>query len=95
MISLEQCSGCRDDFYNGHNSLNVKRCWNAKTGRMVTRYRIGTWTRPTEPKAFTEVRVPSCFNQTGEHFYDRLPNFVKLEDVVRRTKTAKARSVTP
>lgn len=85
MIKIEACSGCRDDFYNGSRGMNG-RCWHAKTGHMVTRYRIGTWTTPTTPRAFAEVRVPSCYHQQGAHFYDRLPDFVKRADVVRKQK---------
>lgn len=79
MIPLARCSGCRDDFYN-----NGTRCWSAKTGRMVTRYAIGTWTMPSQPGAFTEVSVPSCYHRDGTHYYDRVPDFVKSEDIVRR-----------
>ncbi len=83
MIPLARCSGCRDDFYNRKNPLGVSRCWFAKTGRMVKRYATGTWTMPASKGAFTEVRVPSCYNRTGTHYTDRLPHFVKAEDVIR------------
>ena len=34
-----------------------------------------------------EVRRPSCYHQVNDHcFYNELPNFVKLEDVIRRRK---------
>lgn len=86
MIKLEQCRGCRDDFYNGNNPMGVARCWYAEDGRMVTRYRIGTWTRPTEPGAFTEVRVPSCYRQDGQHFSATVPAFVRAEDIVKERR---------
>lgn len=83
-ISLEQCRGCRDDFYNQPgNALNGKRCWHAEKGEVVTRYAIGTWTMPGEKGAFTEVEVPSCYNRDGTHYYKSLPDFVKADDVIR------------
>lgn len=85
MITREQCRGCYDDHYNiAGNSCSGDRCWHAKSGRMVTRYAIGTWTVPTQPKAFREIRVPSCYHRDGEHYYEKLPDFVRIEDVVRR-----------
>lgn len=62
------------------------RCWSAKSGRMRTRYAIHYMTAPTEPRAFAEVRKPSCYRQSALVFYDKLPDFVKLKDVVRKEK---------
>lgn len=81
---LAKCRGCRDDFYNGHNPMGVKKCWGLKTAKMVTRYEIGTWTQPDRPGAFTEVRGLSCWHAEGTHFYEKLPSFVKPEDVNRK-----------
>lgn len=82
MITREQCRGCEDDFYNSDRST-TGRCWSSETGKMVTRYQIGTWTEPARPGAFTEVKRPSCYRQKGSAFYDKLPSFVKAADVVR------------
>jgi hypothetical protein len=83
---LEKCRGCRDDFYNDKNPMGVKRCWGLKTAKMVTRFRIGTWTVPTQPFAFTEVRKLSCWHADGSHFYEKLPDFVKRSEVKRLEK---------
>lgn len=80
------CSGCEDNFYNGRNPYGVTECWNFKSAKLKRRYRTDTWTLPTTPGAFTEVLVPNCYRQKGVHFSDSLPNFVKLEDVVRMPK---------
>jgi hypothetical protein len=80
---LKHCVGCRDDFYNDKNPMGVKRCWGLKTAKMVTRYRTGTWTRPTEPGAFTECKVLNCYHQDGQHYIETLPDFVKRKDVIR------------
>lgn len=79
---LQHCAGCRDDFYNGNNPLGVQRCWGLKTAEMVTRFRIGTWTEPDRPGAFTKVDGLSCWHAKGLHFYKELPDFVKAEDVL-------------
>lgn len=78
---MKHCRGCRDDFYNDKNPMGVKECWALKTAKMVTRFRIGTWTRPTEPGAFTKVQTLSCFHRDGEHYYEKLPSFVNAKDV--------------
>lgn len=83
MIPREACHGCYDDFYNqpGH-ALDGKRCWSAKSGKMMTRYAIGIHTMPATPGAFQQVRKPSCFKRNGTAYYNSLPDFVKLEDVI-------------
>jgi hypothetical protein len=83
MITREQCRGCEDDYYNSSATSSSGRCWNAASGKTKLRYRIGTWTEPTVPNAFTEEMRPSCFHRKGVSFYDKLPSFVKAEDVVR------------
>ena len=84
MIKREDCRGCTDDYYNvpGNTFCKDGRCWNAKTGRMMTRYATGVWTRPTQKGAFTQVRKPSCYHQNGTAYYNELPNFVRLDQVV-------------
>lgn len=80
---MRHCIGCRDDFYNGKNPMGVQRCWGLKTAKLVKRFRIGTWTRPDQPGAFTECKVLNCYHAKGEHYYERLPDFVKRKDVIR------------
>lgn len=73
---LKHCGGCRDNFYNGNNPMGVQECWALKTAKLVTRFRLGTWTRPTEPYAFTQMKRLNCYSQDGQHFYEKLPSFV-------------------
>lgn len=82
-LDLRHCRGCRDDFYNDKNPLGVQRCWLLHDAKLVTRYRIGTWTEPGKPGAFTEVTVPNCYHADWQHFYEQLPSFVRAEDVIR------------
>jgi hypothetical protein len=81
-MDQKHCHGCRNDFYNSDRGLHGK-CWSLDKARMVRRYRIGTWTTPTTKGAFTEVLAPNCYHGNGVHFVERLPDFVRLEDVVR------------
>lgn len=95
MIPVEHCHGCHNDFYNGRENIGgSRRCWNAKTARMMKRYRIYYMTAPTEPRAYTEVRKPSCYHQVNSYvFHNSLPNFVKLSDVVREKRMPIPRGV--
>ncbi len=82
MSKQDKCRGCRNDFYNGKNgSLGVKQCWSLKDAKVVTRFRIGTWTTPTQKGAFTRVRVFDCYHQNGAAHYTQLPDSVNPKDV--------------
>jgi hypothetical protein len=81
---LALCVGCRNNFYNGHNTLGVKRCWSLKSAEVVKRFRLGWWTRPDSPGAFTEVQTLSCHVAPGQYaHYEELPNFVNPSEVNR------------
>ena len=82
---LARCAGCRDDFYNGHNPMNVKRCWSFESADPVVRWRIGTWTKPTTPGAFAEVATLSCHRGEGYHHYKELPD-VAIDPVRLRVR---------
>ena len=64
-ITKQDCVGCDNDFYNGKNPLGVKRCWMLENAKPVTRYRIGWWTPPTAPGAFTKVHGASTTPETA------------------------------
>lgn len=85
-MDAKHCNGCRDDFYNRSELSPDGRCWHRQTAKVITRYAIGTWTAPTQQGAFTEVRKPDCYHQPGTHYYNKLPDFVRREDVVRRVR---------
>lgn len=74
-MDSKHCVGCEDDFYNGKNELGVQKCWSLKSAKLMTRYRIGTWTQPTENGAFTQMQRPGCYRQKGCAFYNKLPDF--------------------
>lgn len=71
--STAYCRGCTDDYYNGTGSTE---CWLLKTAQVVTRYRIGWWTAPTEPGAFTKVTTYHCHHEPGRYAYHKaLPDY--------------------
>ena len=77
------CVGCRDNFYNGQGAAE---CWAYKDAQVVTRYRLGWWTPPTEPGAFTEVITLNCHHAPGQYaHYKALPDFAvsPRKDVTR------------
>ena len=91
MISREACRGCHDDYYNQPgNTFSGDRCWSAKSGLMMIRYKIGIHSMPATPFAFEQVRKPSCYRQTGEAFYNELPHFVKLDQVIGHARAKRA-----
>lgn len=60
MIELSACSGCEDDFYNGHNPYGVKECWGRKTGTMGDFLLIHI----DQPPPYLHVKpqqLPSCY----------------------------------
>ena len=66
------CAGCRNNFYNGNNSIGIKECWSYKSARMVRRWKIGWWTMPLSPKAFREVYTLNCHHAPGQYaMYDK------------------------
>jgi len=32
---LKYCTGCEDDFYNGHNPMGIKECWRLDSARLI------------------------------------------------------------
>jgi hypothetical protein len=75
MKDTKHCKGCSDDFYNGNNDLGVRECWLLKRAKVVTRYKIGWWTQPTELGAFTKVKTYDCHKASGRYaLYEELPD---------------------
>ena len=75
------CEGCRNDFYNKPGNSTSGHCWSLDNAKIVTRYRLGWWTRPDEPGAFKKVTTLSCHHEPGQFaFQESLPNFVTAEE---------------
>lgn len=62
-MDKKHCVGCRDNFYNGNNSLGVAQCWSLKTARLIKRRRVGMWETP--PWKAKPETLPSCYHETG------------------------------
>lgn len=77
-MDRKYCIGCREDFYNDQGGMDGKGCWSGPTAEVVTRYKLGWWTAPTQPNAFTKVTTHSCHHAPGKYaLYKELPPFVK------------------
>ena len=75
MSDRKFCDGCDNDFYNGKNPMGVAKCWHLAMARVVTRYRIGWWTAPTAPGAFTKVQTHHCHTASGRYQHqEKLPD---------------------
>ena len=60
---LEYCAQCRDNFYNGHNSLGVKECWSLKSAKVVKKKLVHINQRP--PWSQEPIKVLSCCHIEG------------------------------
>jgi len=90
----DHCSGCQDDFYNGNNPLKIEECWNLKTAKLVTRFKIYWWTPMDKASNFTEVKVLSCYhdlkNGHGYAYLADIPGHLKQEwKELQRSKEVK------
>ena len=65
MKTCENCSGCRNDFYNDKNPYGVKRCWSLDKAKMVTRFKLSVHTPMWFREAYKKVRVPNCYHSQG------------------------------
>lgn len=63
MIDVKHCDGCRNDFYNGHNTLGVKECWSRKDAKLVPRLLIHINAMP--PYDATQAKkIPNCYHRS-------------------------------
>ena len=73
------CAGCYNNFYNGNNPYNVKECWNFKSAKVCTRYRIGVSTPMDRAYRFVEVKALNCYRETGYAYLYNIPKHLKEE----------------
>ena len=65
-MKLENCAGCEDNFYNGNNPYNVKKCWCFESAQIIKRKKVSIWqTPPWKQKA---GKYLSCYRQKGYVF---------------------------
>lgn len=74
-MDAKHCAGCRDDFYNDHNPMGVKKCWLLDKAKLVRRFRTHRDAMPATPGAFKEVEVPDCMNGNGWYYLKDVPSF--------------------
>lgn len=78
MMNKKNCTGCRDDFYNGNNEIGVKECWKLKDAKLITRYAIEWWMPMDSINNFTKVTKPNCYHQPGKIAYlNEIPKHLK------------------
>ena len=61
-MNKENCNGCINDIYKPSG----KDCWNYKTAKVVTRYKIHMDAPMGVKKNFTKVMVLDCFYSGGD-----------------------------
>lgn len=62
MLPVQLCSGCEDDFYNGHNPYGVKECWGRKTGK-VSGFVMIHIDQPPPYRNVTTEQLPDCYKR--------------------------------
>ena len=60
-VKQTDCSGCRNNFYNGNNELGVAKCWSFKSAKLVKKIRIHVDTIPPYRNLKAET-VPDCYH---------------------------------
>lgn len=58
---LQYCMGCEDDFYNEHNDLGVKECWNLRRVKLIFRKEVHINDVP--PWNHTPRLRPHCYHK--------------------------------
>lgn len=75
------CRGCRDDYYNQPGNTPCGHCFSLDSATLVTRYRIGWWTQPTVPGAYSKVETLSCHHAPGQYaLHEKLPDFITADE---------------
>ena len=59
---VSDCDGCRNNFYNGHNSLGVKRCWSLDDAEFHRVREVHVDQRPPF-KHLPLVKRPTCYSK--------------------------------
>lgn len=79
--SIAPCRGCDDNFYNLDGNSTTGRCWLLERAKLVTRYRIGWWTQPTQTGAYQKVETYDCHHAPGKYaLHEELPDFITAEE---------------
>ena len=68
-MDKKHCAGCRNNFYNGHNNLNVKACFSLKGAKLVMKKEVHIdQVPPWNQKA---KMLPSCYHADGYIYVDK------------------------
>ena len=60
---LKLCSGCHSNFYNGHNDMGTKECWNLDDAKVVMKKKVPLSQRPPWKQA--PIQVLNCCHYDG------------------------------
>jgi len=62
-IKKSYCSGCKDNFYNGHNPYGIEECWALKDAEIVKKKFVPLDQRP--PWRMPAETTLSCYRKNG------------------------------
>ena len=90
----QHCNGCRDDFYNGHNTLGVKQCWSLKDAKVVTRFKQPYW-EPWPFRGTREVQTLDCWSAPGQYVMVKRDPRPSEAEILREQKRESSASSSP
>ena len=77
-MDKKDCIGCRDNFYNGHNSLGVEQCWSFdKKKKLEVRYELSVNTPMNQKWGYFKVKRPDCYHKDGYVMMKAIPDYAK------------------
>ena len=77
-ITLKDCKGCCNDFYNYRKNCNGKfGCWSFDSAEIVVVYEIHRDTPQDNPSRFRKCKRPSCYKSQDVYHYRQLPEHLR------------------
>lgn len=76
-MDKSHCVGCRDNFYNGNNSIGVNECWMLKTAKLMTRFGISISSPMGSRSNYFKVQKPSCYHENGYVYLKNIPDYAR------------------
>jgi len=77
-MDINNCKGCRNDYYNKDGRF----CWQLKTARVITRYKIHMDSPANVKRNYKLVLKPNCYDTgrysgDGYHYLEVIPKGAK------------------
>ena len=61
-MDIKHCEGCEDDFYNGHNSYDIKECWH-RADATLKPFKLIPVDLPPPYNHIKQEKLPTCYRK--------------------------------